>query len=383
MINLIKVKVVGKNPNYFLKKMIEEKVAIYSLEKEKQALIVVVCYKDYKKICKIKTSYQIQVLERYGLSKIIFLFTRYWYFVFFLVVGFLLVFLSSQLIWDIEIIHPNPKLVDIIRKDLEELGIQTYHFKLSYLERERIKEKILEKEKDSLEWIEIEEVGTKIKVSLEERKKNPILEECFPRNIVSKKKAILLEIEAEAGEVVKKKGDYVDVGEIIISGLIHNKDRIVSKKCAKGRVYGEVWYLLKVVLPREETKEKMTSDTRWLFQIRFFQKEWIFGKKYHSFQKREYNIIDSEFLPFQVGFIHIQKKTSYSISIPFSKMEEMALTLSEEKIRDSLEKGEEILFKKVLKKSEKDSKIEIEVFLKVKEDITNYVDVSNIELEER
>ena len=127
----------------------------------------------------------------------------------------------------------------------------------------------------------------------------------------------------------------------------------------------------------------MTSDTRWLFQIRFFQKEWIFGKKYHSFQKREYNIIDSEFLPFQVGFIHIQKKTSYSISIPFSKMEEMALTLSEEKIRDSLEKGEEILFKKVLKKSEKDSKIEIEVFLKVKEDITNYVDVSNIEIEER
>ena len=45
----------------------------------------------------------------------------------------------------------------------------------------------------------------------------------------------------------------------------------------------------------------------------------------------------------------------------------------------SLRKDEEILSKKVLKKSINNSKIEIEVFLKVKEDITSYQKINTKE----
>ena len=34
--------------------------------------------------------------------------------------------------------------------------------------------------------------------------------ECKPRNIVSKKNAVITRIEAEKGEIVKKKDDYIE-----------------------------------------------------------------------------------------------------------------------------------------------------------------------------
>ena len=42
---------------------------------------------------------------------------------------------------------------------------------------------------------------------------------------------MILEIHAEEGEVKKKKLDYVKRGDVIISGLIYNKEDIVSKFC--------------------------------------------------------------------------------------------------------------------------------------------------------
>ena len=60
------------------------------------------------------------------------------------------------------------------------------------------------------------------------------------------------------------------------------------------------------------------------------------------------------------------------------ELEEIALSLAEQ----ALQEGKTVLLKKVLKKSEKNSKIEVEVFLKVKEDITDYMDISDISMEE-
>ena len=55
-----------------------------------------------------------------------------------------------------------------------------------------------------------------------------------------------------------------------------------------------------------------------------------------------------------------------------------ALKIADKKIRDKLKDGEEILTKKVLKKEVNNSKIRVEVFLKVKEDITSYQEINNI-----
>ena len=58
----------------------------------------------------------------------------------------------------------------------------------------------------------------------------------------------------------------------------------------------------------------------------------------------------------------------------------MAYELATNKLLDKLSEEDEIISKKILKKYEKDSKIEVEVFFRVKEDITDFVDISNIDI---
>ena len=51
-------------------------------------------------------------------------------------------------------------------------------------------------------------------------------------------------------EILKKINDYVNKGDVIISGLIMKKDEIKDFVEAHGSVYGETWYNVKVILPR-------------------------------------------------------------------------------------------------------------------------------------
>ena len=62
-----------------------------------------------------------------------------------------------------------------------------------------------------------------------------------------------------------------------------------------------------------------------------------------------------------------------------NNVKQYAFKLAEDKLNKKLSNGE-ILSKKILKKYEKDSKIIVEVFFKVKEDITDYLDISNYDI---
>ena len=68
------------------------------------------------------------------------------------------------------------------------------------------------------------------------------------------------------------------------------------------------------------------------------------------------------------------------LSFDISSAEELAIQLSEKKLKKELNSSGTIIGKKVLKKQENDSKIIIEVFFKVKEDITDYLDLSKVDI---
>lgn len=378
MFNHIKIKIVGKNPNYFLKELFSHQISIYQLQKDNNSLEIVITARDYQRLKAMKTSYKILVLKRYGINYYQYLLKNYWYLFLFISIGLLLNVFLSQLVLEIEIVHPNHELQKIIEKDLEEFGLKRYTFKMNDSQKREVKEKLYQKEKDRLEWLEIEEEGTKYKILLEERKKNSSSVDCYPRDIIAKKNAIILEIEASSGEIMKKREDYVVKGETIISGFIHNKDKVVSKKCAIGKVYGETWYKVVVSLPKEEIKEVLCSEKQKGIFIQYFQKIISSKNNFSTFQKNEYNIIEGGVIPLKMGFVEYQKTKKIHRIYSFSELEEMALSLAEKKLQG----GKTILLKKVLKKSEKNSRIEVEVFLKVKEDITDYMDISDIPVEE-
>ena len=247
MLDRVKIKVVGKNVDYFLKEIIKKNIAIYNIEKNYHELIIIINYSDYLILKEMKTTYEITIINRYGINKYKYILKKYSIFIIFFLVGVMINVFLSNLIFKVEVIHPNKNLVKTVTKDLKELGITKYHFKVSYSKKESIKKEILEKEKNLVEWIEIEEHGTKYIIKVEERKKKENPSFCPERHIIAKKNAIIIDVSATTGEILKKKNDYVSKGEVIVSGLIHNKDTIVSKRCAAGVIYGEVWYRVKIL----------------------------------------------------------------------------------------------------------------------------------------
>lgn len=373
---MIKIKITGKNPNYFLNELINRNINIYNLVKEKDYLIVIISYNDYLKILKIKTTYKIKVLSKYGIFRIKELIRKYLSFIIFFIIGIIINIILSNMIFEIEVIHPSKEITNLVEKDLKELGISKYKFKKNI---KSIKEKILLKEKDKIEWIEIEKIGTKYIVRVEERKLNKKEEICNPRNIVSKKEAIILEIKSSSGEIVKKINDYVSKDEVIISGIIHNKEDIVSYRCAEGIVYGETWYKINLSIPKDYSIEELTNNKSIGLNIKLFNKDLDINKRFNNYKRKSIYTLHSNIIPISINFTKYLETKIIRKIYTVNNIDEIAIKLSEKEMNKRLRKDEEILSKKVLKKSINNSKIEIEVFLKVKEDITSYQKINTKE----
>ena len=67
----------------------------------------------------------------------------------------------SNVIFSIEIVYNDQEIVSKIEKELKKYEIQKFKLKKEYSELEKIKEEILSNNKDTLEWLEIVEDGTK------------------------------------------------------------------------------------------------------------------------------------------------------------------------------------------------------------------------------
>lgn len=380
--NRYKLCIKGKNPDYFLKKIIDKNINIYDVSKNSRELFIEVDSDGYDKICNIKTSYKISVVEVRGLLKIKYLINKYFFFVFFFCLGVLLNVFLSSVIFDVEVIHSNKNIRDILYDRLETFGISKYRFKVNFLEKERIIKEILKSEKENIEWLEIEEVGCRYVVRVEQRKLNNDKGNCFNRNIVAKKNAVIMEIHAESGEVVKKKNDYVLKGDTIISGVIHNKEDIVSTKCAVGKIFGEVWYKVGVSLPINYYEEELTGKSKIRFSFSFFNREKVLFDAYNTYRKKDILEFNNRLLPINFGIYKYFETDANEVIYTLDNSSEKAVSLALKKLEENLGEEDVILTKKVLKKEVKNSKIVVEVFFKVKEDITSYQDIVINEAEE-
>ena len=379
MINKYKLLVNGKN---VLDKIIADNIYLYDIDNYKDRVIIIVDEVGYKKIKKLKRKYKYKVLNRYGIIKLKYLINKYSIFIYAIIVGVFINIILSNILLDIDVIHSNKRIRNIIKNDLGKYGIKKYSFKKSYNNKEKIIKKILDRETNNIEWLEIEEVGTKYIVRVEQRKKKYKEKKCQLQNIIAKKNAMILDIDAYSGEVVKKRLDYVSKGDIIISGLIHNKERIVSKKCAIGKVYGEVWYNVEVFIPINYYDKKITNKSSNLLEITFLNKNYPLFNRYKYYKVKRKKILRSKLLPISINiskYLEINKiKRKYNLL----NIDNIAINHATIKLKKRLDSKDKIITEKVLKKYRKNSKIVVDIFFKVKENITDTYNIENINIEE-
>ena len=376
------LKITGKRIDTFIMLLVRFNICFRKIKSSKDYIIIEVLEEDYEKLKKIKTTYEIEILKRKGLIYFTHFIKIRKLFIVSILLGFIFLTFLTNIIFDVKVVLDDEELREIILTDLKEFGISKYKFKVSYKEKEKIESKILDKEKELLEWLEIEENGVNYEVNVIKRVKNKEVKETEPRNIVASKNGMITRIVAETGEVVTKKNNYVNKGDILISGLIKNNDNIVSKVSAKGKVYAEVWYKVSLNLPLTYNEEKRTGNNKNVLEINFLNNdiELTSLDPYKNYKSKKNIIWKHNLLPISLSFT--KKSEVELININFEDDLDSVYSLALDKLKKRLGSDIKVIEQKVLKKEKNTDKMDIDIFYKIEEDITSYSSLKDFNIEE-
>lgn len=257
-----------------------------------------------------------------------------------------------------------------ITKELKIHGISKYKFKKNYSDLQKIKKKILNKYKHEIDWIEIENQGTKYIIRYEPRIENKLTKQTPFRDIVAKKSAVIRKLDVNEGEIIKDKGSFVHKGDIIVSGYIHLNDQIKDTVSASGKVYGEVWYTLNIKYPLNYYHEEKSGKKKTVYTFKIINKQIeIFNFHKYSHKKiKAKTLLKNNLLPFK-----IEKQTQYELKIIDKKYNEKEALKQAIKVgKKKLESKKRVINYKVLDSKVIDNQLNAKIFYMVLEDITSY-----------
>lgn len=370
------LRISGRNTERFIRKLASKNIELLIIKYPKRNIIEITIYKeDYEKVLKLKSIYEIDIIDASGLIKIKNIFKINIILILFLIVGISLLLLLTNTIFKVEVVHTSSDVRSLLTNELKSYGMDVYTLKKSFRQIEQIKKHILDKYPDKIEWLEIETVGVKYVVRVELREIVKEQENTTTRNVVAKKDALIKKVTAESGMIIKNINSYVKKGEVIISGNISLNEENKGVVDAKGKVYGEVWYTTTIEYPFNYYEERLTGNSKNIISFKFLNKSFDLFSPFKNKKITSEVIIESKLLPIKL----VKEKQEELIIVDQILTEEeaidKAIELASNKMKNDLCEEEYIIDNKVLKVNIKDNKVVLDVFFIIYEDITDYSEI--------
>ncbi len=367
----------SKCSNYysFMNKVQYLNIKIWDIKYEKNTIYFKINAENLDKLNKYLVSYKFILVKLTGIHELLFKLKKNYIFIISLIMGAILLFVLSNLVIKINIIHENKEIRDIISYELEEYGIKVLSFKKSYADLDKIRQEILDKYPDKLDWMEFDIDGMIINVRIEERIITDTDTEDKICDLVATKSGVISDILINSGEVVVNINDYVKSGDILVKGIITYNEEDKRYTCASGDVFATTWYTASVSIPLEYQEYVETGLKKYniIWEVNGNKKS-ILKDRFTSFNselKSIFHIFDFNL------YLEIEKETE-KITKTYSEEEalEVGITKALESIEVTLGEFDEIIDKKVLKKSLNNSTMDIEVFIIVKELISTQKEIT-------
>lgn len=370
----IKLIITGKNINRFIIRLNNNNIDILNSNQiNKEQIEIIIYEKDLEKVKKLKTIYNIEKKEEYGLIKIKKEINKNKYIIISMILGYALLIFLCNIIYEVDIIHNDEETRNFLKQELKSYGIKEKTLKKDYKKIEQIKKEIINKNRDKIEWLEIETIGTKYVVRVETRIIKEKEQQPLNRNIIAKKDAIIKKIEAEQGQIIKEINNYVKKGDIVISGNIYVENEIKNTVPAQGKIYGETWYEINISYPFIYNETKLTNNKKKVLTIKILNKTIELTKnKFKNKKIEEKAIIKNNLIPISIA---LQNQTEQNVIEQILTKEEAlekAEQLGIEKIKSNLKENEYIINHKILNTNIKENELELNMFFSVYEDITDY-----------
>ena len=368
MINYFWISIKGKNVKKLLDTFIKQKINMTQIKYSKDEILLKVSYDDFKKIKNIKTSYKVDIIKTSGEKRILQLYQKYKVSLITFVMSVILIVFMSNFILFICIDTDNSKLKQDIKENLISNGVTIYTPKKSYTELKEVGTRIKDNNLDKIEWIELEQKGVSLYVKVIERFNNKSEESNDFKDIVASKDGYIRKIYSRKGQLMKNIDDYVKKGEVIISGNIFRNEKVAGKVKANGKVYAEVWYIVKASknLNYIEKEEQAKGQEDLELKINDYKMNIISIPRKISFEKKSVLFKNNTFS------LSLIKKKKYTLKKKKYKYKDLQNALENKakyELNKTLKKDEYIISQKTLKKYIKNGKMNIEVFFRCYEDI--------------
>jgi similar to stage IV sporulation protein len=154
------------------------------------------------------------------------------------VVSVVLLFLSSCVLWDVEVTGNTKIKNEELLESLSGYNVKVGSVK-SKIDTKSVESQLL-KDYPELSWASINIFGMKAVLEVKENKEMPeIIDENIPMNIVAKKDGRIISVNGYSGTNVVKENDVVLRGDLLISGVKISQDGSERTIRAKGKVFAE------------------------------------------------------------------------------------------------------------------------------------------------
>ena len=159
------------NNNYYrlLLKLNSLDVTIYDNKKENEYILVKVKYNDYLKIKKYLISYKTEIYAYSGKLKIKEFLKKYQVFTITTIICIILLLILNNMIFKIDIKSNNKNIQNLLIKELKNNGLKSFSMKKNHAQIEKIVNKIVHDNKESIEWLEIKYDGLIMIVNVTEK----------------------------------------------------------------------------------------------------------------------------------------------------------------------------------------------------------------------
>ncbi len=267
-------------------------------------------------------------------------------------------YMLSSFVWSVEVMGTHQISEAEVTKAAEKIGIKPGAWKVKLKEPQIMQRQLLGL-LPKASWVGVQIQGTKAIIQVVEKNEPAPKPQLSPRHLIARKKAVIHSILAEAGKPMVSVNQFVDKGQVLISGIIGNDQR-QSLVAARGKVQGEVWYLSNVAVSTTQARYNMTGarlKVHYLLAGPYAIRVWPFRfEPFASAEKSEERyLLDVAGFRFPVGW----KVETLSETRPQTR------TLTRE---EAVEIGKRFARHDVLKRAGGDASVKEEKVLHVKEE---------------
>ena len=353
----VNIKVEGFFVERFINMCLAQDIFLWNIKYENNVLVKLkISVADFKKIKKIakKTKSKVKIETKVGLPFFLYHYRKRKIFLILACIVFLLIFILTRFVWNIEIIGTKNISVEELRAVLKEEGIKEGILKNS-IETEEVINTIRLKRED-IAWIGIKIKGTNVIVEVVEAKEKPeVIDETKICNIVAKKSATISKIIVQNGTARVSVGDAVNAGDLLVEGVMEGQYTGTRQVNAEATIYGKISYEKSKKESLIQEIEKSTGKEEKKIEINLNNFKIILPKGVSKFENydtiktnKKLKLFSNFYLPIsftEIKFVEKQKEyktyTEEELILKLKKELEDELkkeySLSEENIEELLE----------------------------------------------